>query len=310
MAPPKGKRTQEERARLMLKRMQFAFSKQFPRCVVRLVPAVRFGLAYLEIERVVSYLILPDGNSKILSLGEDGRATFMFDNSPQDGDRDRRMKSHDRMWRLFMASEIGQEKIKKWNALPVQTRVRVLPQDPEQMKTGFPLLDEKLKGGIPAGRMVAFGAPEKPRVSKTYNCLMVGVSDKADAMVLAEIENIQVNRVRNKENVIMFSMGSLSKIQRTEQDKLALKLKPDPHAFFHVKSPIELVAAVEVIRTHEGPGQRLHLIIDSTTFVEFAEPNRELDNCGFALPFRFKNPALKKIAENVDTLTVVVKSPT
>jgi hypothetical protein len=307
MAPPKGKRTQEERAAMMLKRMQFAFAKQFPRCVVKLVKKWGQGQAFLEIENVVSYLILPDGTSKIFALDSADISTFLFDNYPQEGDRDRRMKSHDRMWRLFMASPIGQEKIKAWNALPVQTRVRMPPQQmSEKLETGLPLRDEKLKGGIPAGSMVAFGVSEKPRPSRSYNCLMVGDDNR---IVKRAIETILVSRIRNRENVIMFSMNSLSKIQRIEFDKRALERKPDPHAFLHVKSPVELIAAVAKIREHEGPGQRLHLIVDSTVFVEYAEPNRELDKCMFALPFRFKNPALKEIADNVEVLTVVVKSP-
>ena len=153
MAPPVGvKFSQEELASRMLKRMQFAFAKQFPRCEVKLDQTKQpNGFAYLEIEKVVSFLILPGGHSKIYALDDDGVGQFQFDNAPKDGDRDRRMKSHDRMWRLFMASEIGQEKIKKWNALPTQTKVRKIP-------TGLPALDKALENGLSSGTMTTFAA--------------------------------------------------------------------------------------------------------------------------------------------------------
>lgn len=154
MAPPKGKRNQEERTRLMQKRMQFAFLKQFPRCVVEVVESGTFPntLFFLEIKGVVSYCIFENGETRLLSLDESGIASFQFDNYPQEGDRDRRIKSHDRMWRLFMASPIGQEKIKAWNALP---------KDSKRIPTGFPVLDEALARDLPRGALTTFGARRK-----------------------------------------------------------------------------------------------------------------------------------------------------
>lgn len=308
MAPPVGvKLSQLERTARMLKRMQFAFSKQFPRCEVKLVTGKwGQGQAFLEIENVVSFLILPCGTSKIFALDDAGISTFLFDNYPQDGDLDRRMKSHDRMWRLFMASPIGQEKIKAWNALPVQTRVRMPPQQmAEKMETGLPLLNEKLQGGIPAGRMTMFASP--PRKSRSYNCLVISEHDRVASRAVAQMIGA---RFENRENVVLFRLDHLARHSDLEiEGMLQLAREKGLYSFNKVSTMEELVEAVEKVRANEGFGQRLHLIIDAPSLVVYAESNRELDNCMFALSFRFNTPALKQIAENVEVLTVVVKAP-
>lgn len=295
MAPPVGvKLSQFERSHRMRKRMEFAFRKHFPRCEVVVLEIG--GHSYLQIDKVVRFVLCDAMTTKISWLDDANAPTFMFTNHPRDTDLDRRMKSHSRMWQLFMASEVGQEKIKKWNELPTQTRVRLLPY---QIPTGFTAIDKTFEGGIKEGEFVMFAAvPSKPRAAyRSFNCLIHSKNNVAGRV----IQVMARNRKLNNENVVLFSSRPLSE-HGTLPNSVDI-------SFQLVKCPVTMIAAIEKVRAEEGYGQRLHLIIDSSLYVEPAEPNVATAGSSFHLPYRFKNDALKKIAETVEVLTVVVGEP-
>lgn len=200
MAPRIGvKLTQFERSSRMRKRMEFAFRKQFPRCEVKVLSERGMpAMAYLQIDYVVRFIFIGSMETKIYSLDNDNNPTFQFSNVPKDGVGDRRMKSHDRMWRLFMASEIGQEKIKKWNALPTQKRVPI--------PTGLPALDKALENGLGSGAMTTFAAVrpiETPppayvsissalveRISKAHGVQGMSLTEAVDKLLVLQLDSL------------------------------------------------------------------------------------------------------------------------
>lgn len=297
MAPPKGKLTMDDRTHRMLKRMQFAFAKQFPRCEVRIITVL--NMPCLQIFGVVRYLMLECGESKIYALdSETGEAQFLFNNRPKDGDRDRRIKTHDRMWRLFMASEIGQAKAKTWNAISTGT-IRTQPQ----MPTGFPALDKVLEGGLRSGDLVAFTAPTLiPKRVSSYNCVLI--SPKSIGVAASVISQFVRSRRQNRENILFLSRDGLA----------APRLLPASdvrQGFQQLESAGELDGAITLVRHWEVNGQRLHLIVDAPELVKHTPPQeKESDKFGPArLPYKFTSDILREWASKVDVLTVIVPVP-
>lgn len=286
---------QHQLARLNLRRMQSFFSKVFPGCRVHLVRCEEDGLTYLQIDGVISFLILRSKNvvtSKVFRHSDGGRL-FMFDNSPKEGDRDRRLKPHVRMWNLFVASQQGKDVLSRW-----------------RIPTGNATLNLKIQNGLVPGEFS--GSPEmkrfeppavKPRRFPVQRFNMVVVQEgKEGTHRIDEFVTmlIQFRKVA-EERIIVFTQNPiLSGLVERMKQRIG---QPFDYSVQWAQSLEELVECHKTAEFDKPDYVNLHLIIDAPDLVDIKLRSNNWFNTRSQT---FKSITLQDVAEACPVISVIV----
>lgn len=287
---------QHQLARLNLRRMQSFFSKVFPGCRVHLVRCETDGLTYLQIDGVISFLIQRSKNivtSKVFRHTDAGRL-FMFDNSPKDGEKDRRLKPHVRMWTLFTFSQQGKDVLSRW-----------------RIPTGNAKVNQLLESGLSKGAFA--GAPEpaprfeppavKPRRFPMQRFNMVVVQEgKEGSRRLDEFVTmlIQFRKVA-EERIIVFTQNPIltGLVERMKQ-RIG---QPFDFSIQWAQSLEELVECHKTAETDKQDYVNLHLIIDAPDLVDI---KLHTNNWFNTRSQTFKAITLQDVAEACPVISVIV----
>lgn len=286
---------QHQLARLNLRRMQSYFSKVFPGCRVYLFTCEVERLTYLQIDGVISFLIERKRNivyTKVFRHTDGGRL-FMFDNSPKEGDRDKRMKPHIRMWNLFVASQQGKDVLSRW-----------------RIPAGNAKVNHLLESGLAPGAFS--GAPElkrfeppavKPRRFPMQRFNMVVVQEgKEGSRRLDEFVTmlIQFRKVA-EERIIVFTQNPIltGLVERMRQ-RIG---QPFDFSIQWAQSLEELVECHKTAEIDKQDYVNLHLIIDAPDLVEIKLHSNNWFNTRSQT---FKAIALQDVAEACPVISVIV----
>jgi hypothetical protein len=301
---------QHQLARLNAARMQTFFGKVYPGCRVHLVTCETDGLTYLQIDGVVAFLIERSKgivSTKIFRHSDGGRL-FLFDNSPKEGDRDRRLKTHVRMWQLFVNSQQGKDVLSRWriptgnatlnrmleNGMPTTT-LRMVAKSPE------PDTESEYKKYVPRQPVVK---PRKFPVQR-FNILVVQDGKHGNQHLDAFLDTtIQFRKVA-EQRIILFTQNPL-------MENLVHRLKQrQDHAKFDLtfqwaQTLEELTECFETAQTDKADYVDLHLIVDAPDLVEVQVERRNWFNTRSQT---FKAIALQDVAEACPIISVIIPEP-